>query len=282
MGKLSEEIRQWIYTNPGFKFTARFLYGEFDLQGIEKDACRGLLTEMHKRGELEKSRGFYRFADKTADKLDWQSADMSNVVNLKWPFELEKYIIIYPKNIIVVAGAPDSGKTAFCFNVIRLNMSTFTINYYNSEMGAAEMLSRISNFNGIEPDEWHFNAYERSVDFADIIKPNDINIIDYLEIVNNFYEIAGDILAIHNNLRGGIAIICIQKNPKVDLGRGGSFGLEKPRLYLSMDNNQLKIVKGKNWKDHSVNPNKMTWTFQLVGGARFVNPIGPTYEQKGE
>jgi len=277
MGKLSEEIRQWIYANPGFKFTARLLYSEFDLQGTEKDACRGLLNEMYARGELEKSRGFYRFADKSADKLDWQTADVSNIVKLKWPFKLEEYVIIYPKNIIVVAGAPDSGKTALCFNVIRLNMSEFKINYYNSEMGAEEMLSRISNFNGIEPDEWRFNAYERSIDFADIIKPNEVNIIDYLEIVNNFYEIAGDILAIHNKLREGIAIICIQKNPGATLGRGASFGLEKPRLYLTMDNNKLKIEKGKNWKDHAVNPNKMTWTFQLIGGARFVNPIGPSY-----
>ena len=70
--------------------------------------------------------------------------------------------------------------------------------------------------------------------------------------------------------------MCIQKNPsrgdnKIDLGRGGSFGMEKPRLYLAMDSGFLRIVKAKNWKDHSVNPNGFEWAYKVVGGASFVD-----------
>ena len=38
------------------------------------------------------------------------------------PFELENLVKIMPGNIIVVAGEPDAGKTAFLLNVLLLNL----------------------------------------------------------------------------------------------------------------------------------------------------------------
>jgi hypothetical protein len=55
------------------------------------------------------------------------------------------------------------------------------------------------------------------------------------------------------------------------MGRGAEFGLEKPRLYLSLGANRLEIVKGKNWAQEGINPNGMCWEFALVGGYKFVN-----------
>jgi hypothetical protein len=58
------------------------------------------------------------------------------------------------------------------------------------------------------------------------------------------------------------------------MGRGGTFGLEKPRLYLSLNtdypNGQiLRIVKAKNWA-HSVNPNNMIKRFKIVKGCKLI------------
>ena len=60
----------------------------------------------------------------------------------------------------------------------------------------------------------------------------------------------------------------IQKKRKAELGRGAEFSEERARLYLSMDNGKLKIVKAKNWKTE-VNPNGIGYTFKLVDGCKF-------------
>ena len=37
-----------------------------------------------------------------------------------------------------------------------------------------------------------------------------------------------------------------------------------------MDNGELKIVKGKNWRT-ARNPNGMTYTFKLIDGCKFID-----------
>jgi hypothetical protein len=99
-----------------------------------------------------------------------------------------------------------------------------------------------------------------------------MNIIDYMEISDNFYAIGGWIKDIFTKLQDGIAIIAMQKNKGVDLGRGGGFSLEKPRLYLSMDaefpGHKVKIIKCKNWRNEQINPNGLAYKFKLIGGAK--------------
>jgi hypothetical protein len=189
---------------------------------------------------------------------------------IRYPFGIESYFRTYPSNVIVIAGAADAGKTAFLLNLIHLNMTEFAIYYQTSEMGAEELASRLQKFEGITLDEWNFTAEERSRDFADVIRPDCINIVDYLELAGDFYMVADYLKQIHDKLSSGIAVVALQKKRGAELGRGGDFGLEKPRLYLSMDANKLTIQKAKNWADPQVNPNGLTRNFKLVDGCNFV------------
>jgi len=45
-----------------------------------------------------------------------------------------------------------------------------------------------------------------------------IDIIDFLEIHENFYEIGGRLAEIHKKLKGAVAVIALQKNKGVDTG----------------------------------------------------------------
>lgn len=74
---------------------------------------------------------------------------------------------------------------------------------------------------------------------------------------------------IHDKLSTGIAVVALQKDPKADQGRGGTFGLEKPRLYLNLDAGKITIRKAKNWSDPSVNPNRLELKYKIVGGCKF-------------
>ena len=109
--------------------------------------------------------------------------------------------------------------------------------------------------------------------FADVIHPNDVNIIDYLEIHDNFYAVSGMLKAIHDKLDKGVAFVALQKNPGAETGLGGYRGLEKPRVYLNLDpdypGGKATIVKAKNWATN-INPNGYSVKFKLISGCYFI------------
>jgi len=136
-------------------------------------------------------------------------------------------------------------------------------------MGAIELRDRLSKFD-MPLKNWSFIAKERASNFADVIKPDEINIIDFLEVHDEFYKIGGLIKDIYDNLHKGVAIVAIQKNRGSDYGLGGTRSLEKARLYLAMEPNCLKIIKGKNWTGVQ-NPNGLAIDFKLVQGCKFIS-----------
>ena len=93
---------------------------------------------------------------------------------------------IYPKNIIIVAGATNAGKTALLLNVVRMNMDRYEVIYFSSEMGEQELRLRLEKF-GQALNSWKFKPIERPTRFSDVIVPDAINIIDYLELTEDFY-----------------------------------------------------------------------------------------------
>jgi hypothetical protein len=141
-------------------------------------------------------------------------------------------------------------------------------------MGHSELRTRLELFPDLSLQQWKFKPYERSGNFSDVIKPDAINIIDYLEISDTFYNIGGMLTAIYEKLNDGIAIIALQKTPGKDIGRGGSFSVEKPRLYVSISNDYpghtAKIIKCKNWRT-SENPNGLSKHFTLHQGHHIVD-----------
>ena len=208
---------------------------------------------------------------KVATRLvDFKACGNRTPLAIKYPFGIERYFRTYPGNLIVLAGAADAGKTAFLLNLIKMNMADFSIFYQTSEMGADELASRLEEFEGIALNDWNFAAEERSRDFHDVIRPDCLNIVDYLELAGDFYMVAEYLRQIHSKLASGIAVVALQKKRGVELGRGGDFGLEKPRLYLSMDAGKLTIQKAKNWVNPGMNPRGLSLTFKIVNGCKFI------------
>lgn len=218
----------------------------------------------------QKNNKLYRYKIVTVRVIDFKSSTSRDSIQLSYPFGIEKYVNTFPGNIQVVAGSPDSGKTAWLLNFIRMNQGKFSIYYQSSEMGRDELAARLEHFDGIKLNEWTFQAEERSYDFADIIRPDSINIIDFMELAGDFFNVAEYMRAIHDKLTSGICIIALQKKRGAELGRGGEFSLEKPRLYLTMDKGQMTIQKAKNWNDPMFNPNGMTIKFKIVAGCKFI------------
>ena len=180
----------------------------------------------------------------------------------------------HPEGLYIAKDFIVTHNTALMLNLIRMNMANHRIAYFSSEMGPEELKLRLNNFQDVGQDEWKFEAYDRSGNFADVIQPNAINLIDYLEVTTDFFKVGGEIKTIFDKLDKGVAVIALQKKKGAEYGRGAEFSLEKARLYLSMDDGELKIVKAKNWgpdaKETGHNPNGRIYHFSLVGGCKFV------------
>jgi len=225
---------------------------------------------MVEEGIIEKygdKRGVYRRLEKECDEIDFLHAS-NDTIDLHWPFQIERYFKTLPKNPVIVAGEPDAGKTAFLLNFIRLNMVRHKVHYFSSEMGNIELKGRLSK-SDLPLEKWTFDARERASNFADVIDPDDVNVIDFLEIHDEFYRIGAMIKEIFDKLKGGIAVIALQKNKNTDYGLGGMRSVEKARLYLAMEPGKIKIMKAKNWATE-VNPNGLICDFKLVQGCKFI------------
>jgi len=272
---LADLITEWVKQSSGW-FSYEDIDKEFGLTTPAQKDNRWHIIKRLKDDPIKiieshpANNKLYRYINTAVRVIDFKSADNTKPLAIHYPFGIEKYFNTFPGNVVVVAGSPDAGKTAFLLNLIRLNDEDFSIYYQSSEMGNVELRTRLKNFEDRDPQDWNFIAEERSSNFSDVIREDCVNIIDYLEISDNFFMVGDALKQIHDKLRGGIAIVALQKDPKAAQGRGGTFGLEKPRLYLNIDAGKIVIRKAKNWTNPEQNPNGLVLNFKLVGGCKFI------------
>lgn len=216
--------------------------------------------------------GWWRKINKDLKKIDLaDKSDLHGELFINFPFGIEELIKPMPGCIYVIAGETDTGKSAFLMNFAKKNIENYKVHYFSTEMGKQEFLDRTNYFWPDVDSHQNFNFYERYEDFDQVIFPDDINIIDYLELFTDFYKMAGAIKNIGRALKNGIAFIALQKPRGREEGEGGERTKNLPRLYLSLSPNNLKIVKAKNWRYSKINPNKLEIEFKLIEGCKFTN-----------
>lgn len=190
---LTNEIREVISSTSG-NFSSTFIYETSTSSTLpppkERRKISAILSRFVAEGFIERvgsQNGIFRRVEKECEAMDFINCK-SETVGLWLPFSLNKMVELMPGNIVVIAGSPNAGKTALLLDVVRNNQARFEVHYFNSEMGSSELKKRLEKFEDIQLNEWRFYAWERSDNFADVIKPGKgvINIIDFLEIHDNF------------------------------------------------------------------------------------------------
>lgn len=283
---ISEEVRRYISLTNG-EFSVKDCYEQLNALNIVKGVkssenlrvtIRQVLHNLKDPAKTKppmiepagKRDGYYRRIDDVAELIDWSRADCTPLA-LKLPMGLNEIAEVYPGNIIVFAGESNSGKTAMTLNIAKDNANKFAIDYFSSEMGPSELRKRLSKFQDVPLDVWHkIKFMERTSNFADVLNGDRLTIIDFLEVVVDFYQIAALLFDIHKKMGKGVCIVNIQKNKGSDFGRGGQLGLEKPRLYLAIEQGKIKVIKCKAWSQENINPNGLQKEFKLVQGAKFI------------
>ena len=281
--EIKRQTRQIALAGPG-DFSIRDIYTDLALyDDAEKQAAREELDRLKTAGELQpigSRRGWYRRIDRSLHVIDFRSASTEEF-DLRLPFDLDKRVRIFPKSLIAISGEKNTGKTAVCLNIVKRNMNRgLDIYYFSSEMLAPEMRVRLEAFPDVPFEDWNFVPVHRTADFADVIQPDSINIIDFLEIYDKFWEIGRMMTDIWNALNTGVAVVCVQKSGHADHGRGGTFLIEKPRLTINLgkklntagelDGATLHITNCKFPRYPSLNPSGKCLDYKIHGGAELV------------
>jgi hypothetical protein len=224
-------------------------------------------------GTIDKIRpGVIRLANVDSTEIDIDSVDLNSPpIDISLPFGLERFVVLYPKNIIVYAGSTDAGKSALAIDTLWLNRnSSIPRSYFNSEMGPEELRKRFDAKDSTK--WWNFRPLERDRDFAAAIRPNHINVIDYIELTSEFYKVSEELKGITAKLKRGVAIVCLQKKAGAEMAFGADATMWKARLYVTIDYdrenklNILRVKKAKNPRIPGVNIKDWEWKFRIHDG----------------
>lgn len=266
--KREEVLQGFIDSAPGAFCVTQITKHRYEQLSYIQD-CE-IMVAMGQLNRFGNKRGWYVPVNIDMKEMDFVNAD-DEPSNVWLPFGLNEKVELYQDSVVIIAGAPNSGKTAFNLNIVKENMSRFNVNYFNSEMSAGELKVRLQKFDYMSLDQWDFKAYERARDFHDVIRPGpeNLNIIDFLECHDEFFKMGKMIKDIHDALNGSVAIIAIQKNPGTDVGLGGFRSLEVTRLALAIDFGRIKIVKAKNFSGED-NPNGLVTEFKILHGSQLI------------
>ncbi len=279
------DIEQWIKTIPTGEFHYKeVLNGEIGAESFGKlrkimyDLCHAPEPVCESVGKRD---GYYRPIQDLVLPVDWQDVEAKKDFPVILPFDLRKYVFIYPNTVIVVAGSKSSGKTGFLYRTVVLNMLNInTILLSNMEGGKEQMHDRFCAMDIQVPTPAPFTTYPVSENFHDCIKkPNTLYVIDCIDAPEgtDFYLIGAAITKVRKKLDNSVAVIGLQKPFGRDLAFGKEQTIKDATLYIALDSGKLKIVDAKVPADKKLHPKNMQWTFRYEDeGTRF-DDIQPYY-----
>jgi len=285
-----ESAKVWLRDSCTGEFSGFQLGKELGIDSV--DVRNQVITDLLNLELIEPVGGKHGiFAPVKSDcpRIDWEAAKQK-FYPIWMPFGLHRMVGLRPKNIVVIAGETNSGKSLLGLLTAHKNLAQNggrhrSVHYFNSEMGPDELRDRLTSIDPAQGAWAGFEPYERNADFHSVIRPDGLNIVDYLEISEPFSQVVVKIQKIYARLNAGICFILLQKAKGKDTGRGGEFTLEKSRLGLALSHSHgvcsCKIVKCKCPLNGGANPEGQELDYRIQGGAT-VTPIPPGWRWVSE
>jgi hypothetical protein len=291
---------EFVPANRGKYFSSEDVYRFFQIDrkpnAVEAKRALGQvlydLSTRNKNNELEQRGKNYRIINRNIEVIEWHKAKRGNVFPLVWPFGVEdntsfgfdESIVLYPRDLIVIAGEGNQGKTSFCLNLLVNNMDTYKCYYFSSEYVSVDPEENSKFADRIDSIDW-VNPYKEDGTpkfvvakhpefWQDIIQPDGVNIIDWIRPPADQWDVRATYAPIIQNLNKGIAIVAIQKRSYKSVGEGGEATKDFASAYFTIrydDKLGKRVLKVEKVKNHGTSdPNYKQFSFELVdGGNKF-------------
>lgn len=295
--KMAKSIKEWCSKFNG-TFTTTEIFNQFGIKDKQqKNEIENILADMCKDNIIQpdgKKRSSFRVVDSKIITMKVTREHKNNGVDIVLPFGLSESVIIEDRNLIVIAGESNAGKTALLLqnmldNILLSNQFGEPV-YISSEMSESEFSNRALPLLD-DPEVWNQSEIiDKSNNFQDVIsreRSDKLVYIDLLEASSDigFSDMEAELKQIRDSLNSGVAVVAMQKTKGKDLARGGDGTLSKSRLYISLHNcykgdrgdiNRAVIEKCKMVKKGKRNPEGMQIFYQItkVGGIELVSEWG--------
>lgn len=273
---VTEDVRRWVDYSTGEWYIGN-LYSDLTLkEKKEKDVARHAVGLLVKDGIIEnvsKRSGNYRKIQKTFTPMNIEGASGLPIANFRYPLEVEKYAKTYPKSVTTVNGFPNQGKSAFVFEIARMNRNLFPgrkPRFQSSEAGEDEIKEKLMFY---PQDQFPIGWWINNIDFIerydtwwDIIDPDGLNIIDYVSDNLENFKIAYYIKEIHKKLKKGVAIVVLQRDPAKPNSYGGQATRHDTRLAIDIEYKKCVLAKVKGaikYPPEFRHPDGIARTFEL-------------------
>lgn len=279
---LSLEISDYIaVTNGWFSVTSCYTVLQL-VTKKDRTSARVALNRLKDKGIIERHSsqdGLYRKIETEFNFITFDDDEAPEVeYPVRLPLGINDLAEISQGNIILIAGEFNVGKTSFLLNILKSNKGKLPIRYITSEMSKSEFKKRFASF-ALPLSFWmqdEMTEYiKKSSDFHTVIRPDALNIIDYMEFRDSDYTKGAEYLTqIHDKLTTGIAVVAVQKKEGLRMPRSGDMIVEKPRLAITLSkynsNGEFpqgvaEILKCKMPKLGKVDGKKMRFELQRHG-----------------
>jgi hypothetical protein len=273
---LAQEISEWVSVTTGYISVTEC---DKELQIVTKEQKANRRLVFHRLSEskiiqrVESRPGVYRRVDADYQEIEIEAIDDQPGLDIELPLFLHQHVEIMPKDLIVFAGVTNSGKTAILLDAARLNQRKFKVFYFSSEMGKHALKKRWRKRDPYTKGNFKFIEGMNAENVLDWLKPDDVNIIDYLEDNEGEpFRVVSTLAKIQHRLKNGVAIIAMQKNEGVKWAVGGQQTKSKASVFCTIDPDYpgalMRIQKAKSFKGE--NPNGFECRFKIVNGINIV------------
>jgi hypothetical protein len=252
---MSDDVKEFIESTEGY-FSSTEIHKVLqvstkkDLKNVS--TILGRLCSEGLIARIGKKNGQFRKLNSSIEVIDWQNAEI-DPLKVYIPMGLDKKAVVEKKSVILLAGVSNQGKSGFTLDFAKANKDVLPVRYFASEWSPSGLKSRLSKFKENMKVWEGIDFIDRNGDFADVIDPDGINIIDFLETHDDAWKASGEIKAMFDKLVTGICVINLQKNPGSTFGKGGHGTMEKPQIYLTIDDGYMTVQKIKQPPDDVMN-----------------------------
>jgi len=295
--RLIDKLREFLSGAEGKEVSLAYLRNELRLnpERSEWESIRKSMQLLSQEGVVKPSGrndGIYKVVVPIKPVRWWDDGKVEAPLEFQFPrsyhddttFGIENLVEVFAGDLILISGRSNYGKTAMALSIMAENLNLMPTILMGSEYTSSDgkekpkFKRRRRNMDWVQwitdNGQPRFELLPVGGDYEDYIKPDYMNVIDWVSLPGEYYLIDKLLKSLKDRAGGGITVAVIQKKKDVDYGEGGERTEWYADVSLKIDafgEHQSLLTIGK-VKAPKGRVEGRTWAFDIVDyGANLEN-----------